>query len=179
MITTDFVDEADVVAASKGQVVSGDPRIRSLLTSAQRAVRTWCGWHVTPSVTESVTLDAEGSASIQLPSTYVTDVGVVKVDGITLDPSTYSWSQDGMLRLNDGVFPDRFRCVEVTMTHGYDDDPGIGEVVIRSVLGVLSSPMGATSEQAGGVAIRWGRSGITLTVSDHADLAPFRLQRWA
>nr|WP_300338824.1 hypothetical protein [Actinomyces sp.] len=173
------VDVYSVSAASNGQVSADDPRLEPLIRGAEAAVLAWCGWHVTPVLTQALTLDGEGSASLHLPSTRVVSVDEVRVDGRPLDPGCWDFSEAGMLRLRRGRFPDRFRCVEVTLTHGYQEAPALAAVVTRSVLAACASPMGATSESAGQVSIRWGRAGMTMSEEDKADLAPYRLQSWA
>ncbi|WP_172121412.1 hypothetical protein [Actinomyces faecalis] len=174
-----LVDVYSVAAASNGQVSAQDPRLEPLIRGAEAAVLAWCGWHVTPVITQTLTLDGEGSASLHLPSGHVVDVSEVKVDGRPLNRGCWDFSEAGMLRTRRGRFPDRFRCVEVTLTHGFKEAPALAAVVTRSVLAACASPMGATSESAGQVSIRWGRSGMTLSEEDKADLAPYRLQSWA
>lgn len=85
--------------------------------AAQRTVRNYCRWHIAPSVTETLTLDATGGTLLRLPSAYVTDVVSVTRDGTLLDPGDYEWSQHGMIR---GRWPYKFRSVVVELTHGYD-----------------------------------------------------------
>lgn len=177
--SSSLVDVYSVAAASNGQVSAQDPRLEPLIRGAEAAVLAWCGWHVAPEITETVTLDGEGSASLRLPSGHVLDVSEVKVDGRPIDRGCWDFSEAGMLRLRRGRFPDRFRCVKVTMRHGFKEAPALAAVVTRSVLAACASPMGATSESAGQVSIRWGRAGMTMSEEDKADLAPYRLQSWA
>lgn len=87
--------------------------------AACRAVRDYCGWHVAPSVSHTLTLDGPGGTLLVLPSLRVTDVAEVTNDGTALtDPE---WSEAGMVRT--GRWTQRFRGVTVTLTHGYDECP--------------------------------------------------------
>ena len=166
----------DIAAASNGQVVAGDPRIELLLDGAYAAVAALCGWHVTPSLTHTLVLDGTGGKFLNLPSMHVTDVSEVRVNGEPV--AGYTWSEAGLLALDQGVFPDRFRSVQVTMTDGYKSAPAVVAVIQSMVLGALASPMGATREQAGSISVTWGRAGPSLNASDRAALAPYTLQSW-
>lgn len=87
--------------------------------AACRAVRTYCGWHVAPSVTQTLVLDGPGGSLLMLPSLLVTDVAEVKNAGtVVADPE---WSAAGMVRAHR--WTTRFRGVEVTLTHGYEECP--------------------------------------------------------
>lgn len=173
-----LVTPADVAAGSGGQVTAEDPRLPVLIAAATDAIRLWCGWHVAPVITETLTLDGEGSPSLRIPSGRVLDVSAVRIDGETQPKDTWDFSQAGMLRLRHGTFPDRFRSIDVDLTHGYQTAPALAAVITRAVLATCASPMGATREQAGSISITWARAGMTLSGEDRADLAPYRLQQW-
>lgn len=174
-----LIDPAAVAAASGGRVMPDDPRLPILIKGATDALRLWCGWHVTPVVTETLILDGEGSPSLALPSRRVLDVSVVKIEGEPVGSDEFDWSKEGMLRLRRKSFPDRFRSVEVTLTHGFPDVPAMVSVLTQIVLGACASPLGATQEQAGSILVRWARTGMQLDESDRHALAPYRLQNWA
>ena len=111
--------------------------------AACSAVRAYCGWHVAPSVTETVILDGSGSSVQMLPSLHVTDLTSITNDGtLVTDPE---WSEAGMVR---GCWTGRFRGVTVQMTHGYDECPA-------EILGVLteaaSRGVGSAVSQVGQV----------------------------
>lgn len=168
-----------VAEASGGQVPEGDPRLPTLIAGATDAIRLWCGWHVAPVIEETVTLDSEGSASLRLPTGRLITANGLKVDGVPVPDDAWDYSTAGMIRLRRGVFPDRFRAVEVTITHGWPQAPSLAAVITRSVLSACASPMGATREQAGSISATWARAGMTLSDTDRRELAPYRLQHWA
>ena len=174
-----MVSTADVAIASGGKIRQADPRLPSLIRAAQAAVQTWCGWHIAPIITETVTLDGNGGRAIQLPSGRVVAIDSVQAGGVEWDPAQYGWSQAGMLESYGPAFPRRFRSVRVTMRHGYEEAPAVASVITQAVLGACASPMGATREQAGQVAVSWARTGLKLDGDDMAALAPYRLQSWA
>lgn len=103
--------------------------------AACRAVRDYCGWHVAPSVSHTLTLDGPGGTLLVLPSLRVTDVAEVTNDGTALtDPE---WSEAGMVRT--GRWTQRFRGVTVTLTHGYDKCPEDILEVLRHMVGQRSA----------------------------------------
>lgn len=174
-----MVTAADVATASGGKIRQADARLPSLIRAAQDAVQAWCGWHIAPIIRETVTLDGTGGHALQLPSGRVVDVETVKVNGVEWAPSQWGWSRAGMLESYGPPFPRRFRAVEVTMRHGYEEAPAVASVITQAVLGACASPMGATREQAGQVAVSWARTGLKLDGDDMTALAPYRLQSWA
>ena len=85
-------------------------------------IRAYCGWHVAPEMTETLTVNGSGTQVVYLPTLHASSVAPVKLDGETLDPDQYEWSQDGVLRrAGHQRWPDRLRCLEVTLVHGYGD----------------------------------------------------------
>lgn len=167
---------ADIAAASGGKISPTDTRLPRLIEGATQAIRLMCGWHITPVITETMVLDGTGGPVMQVPSGRILKVDRVRVEGA---PREFDWSQAGMIELRDGCFPSRFRSVEVTLTHGHAYAPDVAAIVTQAILGAAASPMGATREQAGQVAISWSRTGLALTMEDRAMLAPYILQNWA
>ena len=100
----------------------GAPFKSSTVEAAAGQVRRICGWHIAPSLTETVTLDHDGGPVLYLPSLYVTDVVSVKdaMGGTPREIMGWRWSGAGMV---EGSFPRGFRAVEVTLTHGYVECP--------------------------------------------------------
>lgn len=85
--------------------------------AACAAVRSYCRWHVAPSVTETVTLDGPGGSILLLPTLHLTDLTITNDGTAVTDPE---WSEAGMVR---GSWTSRFRGITATMTHGYDACP--------------------------------------------------------
>lgn len=110
--------------------------------SACAAVRAYCGWHVAPSVTETVTVDGSGSSVQLLPTLHLTSLVSITNDGTAVtDPE---WSEAGMVR---GSWTSKWRGVTAEMVHGYDDCPAeivgiLHEAASRGVAGSAVSQVG-------------------------------------
>lgn len=108
---------------------AGDPQ--QLLDAATAEARSYCRWHVTPSLSETVTLDGPGGQTLLLPSLHVTAVSSVTADGTLLVADTdYTWSQVGVLTRVDGCWPWTTGSVVVAFTHGYDEAPDLAKVIL-------------------------------------------------
>lgn len=135
------------------------------LAGASGAIRTYCGWHIAPSVTETLVVDGSGSRLQALPTMHLTDVTAVTNDGEDLVLTDIEWSQAGMLRWNHG--PDwgwdrgrwwsiRFQGVTADVTHGYAEvPPEIVMICLNSAIGRLAAIErgSATRVQVGEVSV--------------------------
>lgn len=88
------------------------------LDAAVAAIRSYCGWHIAPVRTETLTLQASAGVVI-LPTLRATGV-VVAIGETTLDASEYEL-EPGLLRLTGYRWGSGE--VVVTLTHGYDQLP--------------------------------------------------------
>ena len=100
------------------------------VAAAVARIRREAGWHIAPSVTETIDIDSWGGNELVLPSLYVTDVASVAIWGPSgLGPSLalgeeVRWSQRGLLWLpRGGTWPVGRGKVQVTLTHGYPEAP--------------------------------------------------------
>lgn len=165
-----------------GRVAISDPRVSGLLDGASTAVRRYCGWHVAGVIEQSFRGDYDGGRLIVLPTLRMVDLLAFKIHGQAVPVSEVEWSHNGEIRLN-GCFAPGFRCVEVTIRHGFDDAGALGQVVQQVVGNAISSPLGATREQAGAVSVSWATTapgvsgGISLLERDYAILDHYRLPR--
>jgi hypothetical protein len=172
-----------VIPVDLDAYVSGDPQ--TLIDEATTQVRSYCGWHVTPSVTETVTLDASGMATQMLPSLHVTDVATVTYDGAVLAADDYEWREIGVLHLKyDGPNISQLckwslknRSVEVTMTHGYASAPDVAGVILALASRAQSAPGGGFVRQVGQVSFQApsGDGGGYLLESEKAVLDRYKL----
>ena len=171
-----LVSPETLVADSGGGLKVGDPRLLATAQAASAAVRAYCRWHVAPVIEETVVLDATGGRVLQLKSMEVRDVSEVKVLGRVLDESEFAWSADGLLE-GDKPFPCRYRSVEVTLQHGFDEVPDLSAIASQIARFALASPMGRTREQAGQIAVSWGTAeGMRWSESALEMMKPYRLQ---
>lgn len=146
--------------------------------AATQLIRDWCGWHVAPVITSTITLDGTGTDTILLPSRRVVEVDSVKVDGVELDAHHFEWSADGLLRMRRGCWPDHYRSIEVTMLHGFQDVSALADVVASIVARVKVDPTGAVATQRAGtqaVSFFSGAMGGGLMQSEKERLAPYQL----
>src|SRR5665647_573865 len=180
---------AELSAATQGKVLASDPRVQPLLDGATSAIRRWCGWHITPSVTETLVLDGPGGDVLTLPTLYLTALTSVTEDNIALAlyvPATgvgeYEWSELGNVKRVYGRWTERYRGMAVAFVHGYDEAPDIAQIIIQVCANALASPMGATREQAIGFAASWSSTapgvagGMSLLERDLAILDTYRLR---
>ncbi len=116
-------------------------------------VRAFCGWHIAPEVTETLTLDGRGGYLFFLPTLRLVDVVSITNDGTLLeDPE---WSSTGMVR-NPYLWTRKFRAVVAEITHGYEEWPA----ELLAVMTEMAST--GTSEYAGVKAVTSGPHQVTF-----------------
>lgn len=178
-----FVTAAEFSAWTNGVVPENDPRVLPLLAGASAAIRRFCGWHVAPQINETVTLDGEGGRVLSLRTKHLAVVHSVTARGVAYGADSYGWSEIGNIELYSGCFPHRYRSIAVEMEHGYDlaDVEDVKQIVKQVCAAAISSPMGATREQAGAVSVQWATTapnvagGLSLLQRDLDVLSRFRL----
>lgn len=148
--------------------------------AANQAVRDYCGWHIAPSYTETLTLDGTGYGKIFLPTKHLTDVSELHIDGVPVEG--YRWSENGWITLDSEVFPKRDRVVTVTITHGYEDASPVGQVIAGIVARARMSPTGNIVQQrAGTQSVTFATSGgqvmgFGLMQAEKELLQPYKLE---
>jgi hypothetical protein len=127
--------------------------------AAEDLVRTHCGWHIAPAVTEVLTLNGKGSAYLRLPSRRVTAITLIVNDGVTLSASNYTWSSDGLVTLLSGYWTTKSRAIQVSLTHGYTPCPAAVRREVERLAGAGSGSLQTpTLERIGDVAVNYGSS---------------------
>ena len=170
---------------------AGDVRIAPNIKSACAAVRNYCGWHIFPSASCSMTVlmndkrvtRNNSDLLIQLPAAFVTEILSVTVDGKTYMATCET---NGILRVYDVEFSTlkRYSPIEVTYTAGVDEDTidELKELIASRVTHATASSNGITSEAAGGVSVTYNASWVssasatTLPDSTREVLAPYRVR---
>jgi hypothetical protein len=147
-------------------VASDDDR----LDQAEALVRGFCGWHIAPSRTETVTLRGRGRSTLFLPSLHVTAVSAITDDGVTVLASDYEVSESGVLTHLTGRWGYNTDVV-VTFTHGYADAPleVAGIVQALAVRGTSATDI----KQVGDIVLN--TAGPTPTNVEQAVLTMYRL----
>ena len=164
-----------------GSAYANNPRLEAALSAASAAIRNYCGWHVSPSVSCTAYPEVDGNL-LKLPAGYVSAVTSITENGEQLDSAAYEWRRDGLVRK---VFPDRWSrkwgSISAVYTAGYTPSacPDLVEAVRAITEGVLAVSAGVTSESADGVTISYAANASSiaagLTASQRANLAPYKV----
>ena len=140
------------------------------LLAASAAVRRWAGWHITPVVTDTVTVNGHGGHGLNLPTMRLVElVEVVERrrgkgqvwTPVDLDPLTTGVEAAAAGYLyRDQCWPARLAGVRVTMRHGYEPDevPELASLVAVMVARGLVNPTGVSSATVGGLSVQYSRS---------------------
>lgn len=170
---------------------AGDVRIAPNIKSACAAVRNYCGWHIFPSASCSMTVlmndkrvtRNNSDLLIQLPAAFVTEILSVTVGGETYMATCET---NGILRVYDVEFSTlkRYSPIEVTYIAGVDEGAidELKELIASRVTHATASSNGITSEAAGGVSVTYNASWVnsasatTLPDSTREVLAPYRVR---
>lgn len=142
------------------------------LSVANGAVRSYCGWHIAPVAEETVILDGNGGTLLDLPTLRLVSLGEVRVQGEVV--ADVEWSKDGTLR---GQWPDRWRSIEVTMTHGFDAPADVLGVVLDAAARAVSSELGGHAETIGPFSFTASEGSTVLFAHELAVLDRYRLPR--
>ena len=155
-------------------------------------IRKYLGWHLSPSVEETVTVPAGEKGLIMLPSRYVTAVSDVTMREVPLDADQYTWTAGGWIQtgryfydvwpglpLTPGQPISVGQTATVTFTHGYDDVPAeVKQVAYELVYTNQESPAGNVSHMSTPAGYRvelTQDAGFNLNPGQARVLAPYRL----
>lgn len=181
-----FAYPSQLSAFTNGDIAESDPRAALLLAGVTASIQRYCGWHIAPARAETVTLDGTGGNTLYLPSLKVNSITSITVEGEALDLSLIEWSRiTGMVRRNDHLcFPDVWGGIVVTFNSGYATvPPALVQIVLQVAAIALSSPTGATREQAGQVSMAWALTspgvagGMALLQRDYQVLDQYMLPK--
>jgi len=128
------LDTTIVEQYTQGRLLNDDPETERALAAALACVRRYCGWHVTPSRTETITVNGPNSPLLALPTLYLTALTAVTEDDVVLDTADLRWSVNGLIRKKTGAYwSSYYRSIVVTMTHGYDTAPDFDNAVLSAL----------------------------------------------
>lgn len=150
------------------------------LEQAEALVRGFCGWHIAPSRTESVTVRGRGTKTLTLPTMHVTAVTSVTEDGRTLTvDDDYTWSAAGVLT-RDGVWPVDAKVV-VAMSHGHAPIPAEVTAIVQAIAQrAVNNPGSMTRKQIGPFSEQYATdSALSLLESEREALRRYRIPRVA
>lgn len=165
---------ADVASYTKGRLDANDPETLRLLNTALSVLRNYCGWYVSPVITETMTLDGNDRNGLWLPTLNIVTVNSITVfdsnlndtvDIDTSDPTQFAMSsrEPGIIyRGNCGRWNWGHGNVTVNLTHGfaeaYDWQAAVLELVDRmsaSVGNVMGNSGPMTSKKVDDVSYTW------------------------
>lgn len=179
-LETMFATAANLEARSQGAIPADHPYAAAALTAATELIRSFCGWHISGEISETVYLDDAGGPIVALPSRRVVSVSALAVNSEPVDVSTLLWLRDG--RLAKAYYVPTYRVLEVTMTHGFDTAPEpVKELTLQIASRTLVSPLGLVREQAGAVNVAPTQvapnvaGGTVLLPHEKALLSPYAL----
>lgn len=167
---------------------SGDAQ--SAIDAATAIVRAYCGWHVSPSVEETITVKQQKPTVAAfiltfLPSLHVTALTSVMVDGVEVVGFTDNdWTENGILLRADGAYywpysSNRIATIIVEITHGWapEDVPDFVSVVLALASRTQTSPQGGVVQQVGQVryATQAADDSTPFLVSELAILDKYRI----
>lgn len=186
MFTPDDVDDLPLILSAAefsvgtgGKVAATDTRVPPLIAGATAAIRRYCGWHIAGLAEQEFTGDCDGSGLIVVPSMRVVSLVSLTVHGVELDVDDVEWSHNGEIQVPSCA--PGFRAVTVTVEHGFESAPDVKQIIQQVVAVAISSPFGATREQAGQVAMQWATTapgvsgGLSLLDRDFQTLDLYRL----
>lgn len=181
-----FATPQELSDYTAGLISPTDVRSQVILDGATLAIQNYCGWNIAPA--EDVTVYLDGGASVlYLPTLKLNSVDSITVDGSVLTQTDYEWSRvTGNIRSKRGWFPDSWGGTVVSFNSGWAEAPAdLKQVVLQVSSQALSSPTGATREQAGQVAMSWGTTapgvsgGLSLLARDLATVDQYRIAKEA
>lgn len=173
MITTAAVEHF-----TAGRLSQSNPDTQKQLDVALAAVRKYCGWHITPCIEQTVTLDGPGGQTLILPTLSVFSINEIIEDGKLVDLTELSWSKRGMVAKRNGArWSDKFGSIQVTFVHGFESAVDVDQIVLGAIdRGVFSDStvtIVGPFQYGGGSA---GKSGL-FTDSEQSILDLYRLER--
>lgn len=171
----DFITAQEFTNFTNGKFSADDKRIPANITSASGAIRNYCGWHISPSLSCGVAYNVYNlrdafigsDLMIQLPATFVTAVKKVVLNAVQVggdwlgdvidDPERTDLQTDGMLKIYNINTLDRRSRIFVKYTAGLTDAQNavVKELTAHRVAHACSSSYGISSEAAGGVSVTY------------------------
>lgn len=136
--------------------------IQDLLDASSAAIRRYCGWHISPVVTEELIVDGTGGSVISLPTLRLLDLTALTETwnwqtSYIWASDQIEWSRDGNLRKPGGAgWTTAFRGISATIKHGFEtaDCGDLTQLCITMSARAAASPFGVTTQAVGQVSIR-------------------------
>lgn len=167
-----------VEAFTRGRLGRDDDETQRQLDAALAAARRYCGWHVTPLLSDAeVTIDGPGHRVLVLPTLELVELSAMAEDGEELDLSDLTWSRRGLVAKRSGAhWSTLFGGIAVTMSHGFASAPDFESVVLSAVERMSSEPR---LRAVGPFQYETAAQSGTFTVAEQAVLDRYSLERGA
>ena len=99
-------------------------------------------------------IDGSGTAVVNLPTWPVTAVTTVELDGTAV--TGFSWSRNGVLERDSGVWTSGRRNLKVTATYGFAEPPEeVKTVTLQVASRIVGNPHGLTTFNTDGISARF------------------------
>lgn len=130
-----------------------------MLDGAASATVEHCGWHIAPTITESVTVDGTGTLVQALPTMYMTNLISVNELGRAFDVSLVDWSENGLMEKRSGAtWTGRRRGIATSIEHGYPSTPGWLTTLICAAAGrAFLGSLAISQETAGAESVAYAQ----------------------
>lgn len=139
-------------------------------------IRAYARWHITPIITETLTLDATGTQTINLPTLRLLEVERLEYAGQEIDPAGFEFSDAGLIRVGKTALPSRLGGIKATIRHGYDPKECAEIFQIAQALAeriqIGNASQGVVQQTTGPFSMRFGTIAGGVPVSQALLLEP-------
>lgn len=169
---------ATVEEHTQGRLDRDDPMTATLLARGLAAARRWCGWHVSPVVTDDVvTIDGPGSQLLVLPTLNLGTLQEISEDGVTVPVVDLHVSRGGLLRKKSGMWwTSNYGGITAKMTHGFEDAPDFDAAVLGLIDRLAMLPSGGQLIGVGPFRYSEDKPSGLFTAGERELLSQFRLE---
>jgi hypothetical protein len=123
--------------------------------AAESVIRDYCGWHIAPAISETLTLDGSGTYRMFLPTLRIKTITSIVDDGRTLLPTDFEWSEKlGIVEKSRMPWTGKRRGVVIVLVHGYDNCPASIVDMVKQL--AKSGPAAITRASIGQTSISYG-----------------------
>lgn len=171
-----LIDVSDIPNYLNARIPEAQAQL--LAAMASDVVRNYVGWRIDRGAADVLAAEWD-SPAVLLPTLKLNDVASVSIDGQPIDPATYRFSANGVLRWAVPMAPQA--VVEATVDHGYDEVPlEVQAVVLASVARVIVNPQGLRSMTTGSYSETYPipnsgePAGLTLSAAEKRILDRYR-----
>jgi hypothetical protein len=179
-----LISAEDFEAYMGGRIKASDERVSPMLSAVSSAARSYCRWHVSPTLSCVWTGSGSGR-TIKLPALFVSSLTSVTEtrNGVfsALVDGQFEWCEEGLIRRCQWIdWPHGWRSVVIEYEAGIDSD-ALSSIVAQIAANAIAAAPGIFEEHVGQVGVTYNQAssgvagGITLMDRDKELLSPYRL----